>query len=926
MATPRRDLVSSTVCLATIVSSQLLGAESGPPSTEAIAAALRDTTVDTLYVISSSHWDLGFADPTDVIQDRIKPHLDEVIENCREHEGLRWTVESVWQIQEWLERTPDQAERREFFELVAAGRIGISAAFGGMHTAHMGLEEVCRFLYAGQRLADTHGLVIDTVMMDDVPGYSWALPQALRRAGVRHVMTGVNTTFGGRLTIPIGDRPFWWVGRDGSRVLTWVCDRYDESAGTYHLPPTAARFFADVFGKPWLKPIKSLDRILEMGLAMGLQRLLDAGYRRRYAATMWSMDFVSSDHGVTLATWVDRWNITHERPKIAMVTPSQFFAAAVAADGDDFPEYSGDFSGLWETGQATAPTFRANTNALRELLGPLDTVATLASLCADTPYPAVRLDDAWRTLLQCHEHGLGLGVGWPKLMTRQGVLHNSRFVSRLAEGAADGAGFLLFRHVRAIADRARVDVPSVLVMNPLPWRRSGVVSVDVSSDVMRKGFSLVDEAGEADTAYDVLPNRAGIRFIARNLPSVGYRRYRLEVGRQPSPPTDGPVAEADRLLSSAFDLQLDTTTGRVTSIADRRTGRQLLSGDAPAFARLLTRPHLADFFGKDAYSAADEGTPTITFENRTTSASLTVARADAPLSRLTLTAHRGLDPLVVEMVLDRRRARHVPRKEHSDHYYAAFGFGMEPEGVRYGFDGPAGILDAERDFLPGAMRGRVVAQHMVEAIAPDGHGVAMHPREACICSIGRTSSRGGSFRPEAAQFLWKLLSDADQGVAKDLGLVSYTAIEPGPPEAVFHFALRVVQDGGGGTASWRAGVEQASAPTACFLPVAVKPLFAPMPPRRPAQQSFLDIAPDSVVLLTLKRPDDGSRDGIIMRFAELRGRAADVVVTTAFAIQSAARHDLVERRTEAEALPVGPLRFAIAPHEIVTIRASCPRE
>jgi len=891
------------------------------PTPEQVDAILRQTTVKTLYVVSSSHWDLGFADPTDVVQDRVKGHLDEVVANCLREPRLRWSVESVWQVLEWLKRTPDPGERGRFFELVREGRIGISATFGGMHTAHLSPEEVCRFLYPGQRIAKEHGVLIDTAMMNDVPGYSWSLPQAFYRAGVRYFITGVNTRFGGRLSTPLRDRPFWWVGRDGSRVLTWICHGYGEAARTYHLPPTAARFFADAFKKPWLKSIRDLDRIQELGMALALQRLRDAGYAREYLVTISSMDFISSDRAVQLHKWIDRWNAGHARPKIVQATPSQFFAAAVAQDGDDFPSYSGDFSGLWETGHATAPVFRSNVNALRELLGPLETTATLSSILSEESYPRLRLDESWSALLQCHEHGLGIGVGWPKLMTRAGVLHSNEFSFRLAERAAGQTKFLLRRHVRAIGERARAEAPTVLVYNPLPWVRSAPVHVRVNVDLLRQTFALIDEAADVEVPYDVLREDASIRFVARGLPSVGYKRFRIETGRETAKPSDGPLAQGGRLRNSFFEVQLDEATGYVTGVLDCRNGRELLERGECKFARLLRRGHRADFLGANAFRAADEGTAQVTYENGTTAASVIVHRTAAPLVRLKLTLFRDLDWLLIEMTLDRIRTRHVPRDEHSDHYYASFDFYLDPNSVQYRFDGPAGFLDAEKDFLPGAMRGRFVAHHVAEMIDSRGYKIALSPREASIGQVGPTMGRGPEFGPTGAHLLWKVLSDADEGMAKDLGLVRYPFIEPGSQQATCHFALRAVKEPPAGSTSYRFGVEQAVAPVACFLPPAVKPLFRSLPPRRPPAQSFLRVSPANVVLLTLKRPEDRGRREIILRFMELEGQVAEVTVEASVALESAVPCDTVERPVDGEPYPVSPLRFRIAPHQIVTIRA-----
>src|SRR5258708_9024993 len=66
-----------------------------------------ETKIKTIYVIPSSHWDLGFIAPPEEVLPRLKPHLDEVIANAKADPDFRSTIESAWHLPEWLARTPD---------------------------------------------------------------------------------------------------------------------------------------------------------------------------------------------------------------------------------------------------------------------------------------------------------------------------------------------------------------------------------------------------------------------------------------------------------------------------------------------------------------------------------------------------------------------------------------------------------------------------------------------------------------------------------------------------------------------------------------------------------------------------------------------------------------------------------------------------
>ena len=66
----------------------------------ALAAQIR-----TVYVVPSSHWDRGFVTNPEKLLPRLKPHIDQVIDDAAADPDFRWTIESIWQLNEWLIRT-----------------------------------------------------------------------------------------------------------------------------------------------------------------------------------------------------------------------------------------------------------------------------------------------------------------------------------------------------------------------------------------------------------------------------------------------------------------------------------------------------------------------------------------------------------------------------------------------------------------------------------------------------------------------------------------------------------------------------------------------------------------------------------------------------------------------------------------------------
>ncbi|MEO6334533.1 MAG: hypothetical protein ABIO91_06055, partial [Pyrinomonadaceae bacterium] len=67
-------------------------------------AKLPSSAIKTIYVIPSSHYDFGFVEPPSAIRERAARHIDEVIRVAEADKDFRWTIESVWQVNEWLKR------------------------------------------------------------------------------------------------------------------------------------------------------------------------------------------------------------------------------------------------------------------------------------------------------------------------------------------------------------------------------------------------------------------------------------------------------------------------------------------------------------------------------------------------------------------------------------------------------------------------------------------------------------------------------------------------------------------------------------------------------------------------------------------------------------------------------------------------------
>ncbi len=181
-----------------------------------------ESTIRTVYIVPSSHLDIGFTAPADIVADDYKPQLDRALHHLDRIPDLVWNIEEVWMLEQWLSRTPDPTVVERLLAHIRAGRLGLLGGWATEHSALLDAAELAHFLYPAEALRQQYGLHIDTVLQNDVPGYSWTYPGLFAATGYRYFLTGLNLFIGGGTSISRADLPFHWQGADDSAILTWV--------------------------------------------------------------------------------------------------------------------------------------------------------------------------------------------------------------------------------------------------------------------------------------------------------------------------------------------------------------------------------------------------------------------------------------------------------------------------------------------------------------------------------------------------------------------------------------------------------------------------------------------------------------------------------------------------------------------------------
>ena len=318
------------------------------------------STVRTIYIAPMSHLDVGFTDTPAAVARKYVSAVDEAIDAARADPDYVWNVETFWQLQQWLDRPTSRARVGSLVDLIRAGRIGIGAAFVSPHPFVMGWPSLSRLCLPARRWGRQHGLTMDWVCLNDVPGYPADLPAALAGQGIRYLLLGVNQTFTPRLPEAISDTPFWWAAPTGERVLTFIAgDGYTAAYTRLGVDPGTARFFArERFGQ--LEPMQ----VMEKGIGEALRQRADAEYPFDAYLSMHAFDNWGSSAAKRLPAAAAEWNTKHgDRVRLRITTPRAFFDHIERRYGDRLPVYRGGFGGEWDTLRVAIPTAMSRLRA-----------------------------------------------------------------------------------------------------------------------------------------------------------------------------------------------------------------------------------------------------------------------------------------------------------------------------------------------------------------------------------------------------------------------------------------------------------------------------------------------------------------------------------------------------------------------------------
>lgn len=443
-------------------------------------------------------------------------------------------------------------------------------------------EDLARQGLYGQRYFQHHfGRRAKVGWTPDSFGYPWTLPQIYRQAGLEYFVTQ-KIRWNDSTQLPYD--AFYWEGRDGTKLFTYNPYGYDSN----------------------LEPQQLIrDRLDDVRRNNGIHNQI--------------VLYGVGDHGggptIAMLQRAEELFRVPTFPAVTYDNPDHALGDLRAAQPDStFPVWRDElyleYHRATFTTQARQKWSARHSDALlraSEALAAVDTAA----------YPRAQLEGVWHRVLFNEFHDVLPGSGIHQIYLDADANYDS------AWAALDTLTGRSFGGLRARLDTRgapRGALP-VVVFNPLTWSRSDVVRVPVSG---------------TDTAT----------VLARDVPALGARVVFASPGRRAlASRLPAPAVGATWIENAYLRVEVDTTTGDITRIYDKRHHREALAPGGRANVLQILHDEPAEW---DAWNTGFNGK-----QWNVTETGAVVRHADAAEARLGFTRRWGASTFRQTLVLGR---------------------------------------------------------------------------------------------------------------------------------------------------------------------------------------------------------------------------------------------------------------------------------
>ncbi|MCY1722459.1 hypothetical protein OU798_19070 [Prolixibacteraceae bacterium Z1-6] len=511
----------------------------------------RQSQLEEVIVVFKTHFDIGYTDWAANVSDKYASDMVEgalkIIDQSKElpgNEQFRWTV-SGWPMKEMLAKSSPETKAR-IEQAVEDGNFRIHSMPFTFETEACDLESMVRSLSYSTKIHEEAGLALPIdAKQTDVPGHSWILPTLLNNAGIKFLHIGCN---------PASKSPevpllFWWEGPDKSRVMTMYFGPY---YGTSSAPPENWPY------KTWIAIVHTNDNTGAPS----------------YAEFKEALEEVKSKN---------------PGAKIRTGSIGDFYTSLMK-ENPDLPVVKGDMPDTWIHGYMSMPGEVKTSRALGKDIFNLEALNTFGELwgISSNKKTAEIIGNATENIHLFNEHTFGLAMShghggyWAyndeyEYLRAKGFYEPIEFSWKEKSQRVANAEMMIkpavHQKMKDLAAAVHAEGKRIVVYNPLPWERSGLVTIQTNHEIKGSLKNLQD-----NNIVSFSKNKNIIQFFANNVPAMGYTTFvPVETEVKTRTETLSANEKTGTIENEFFSITIDKETGSVISLIDKKSGKEVVS-------------------------------------------------------------------------------------------------------------------------------------------------------------------------------------------------------------------------------------------------------------------------------------------------------------------------------------------------------------
>lgn len=456
-----------------------------------------ERTFSNVMSLMDKYPNMTFAQSQAVLYDMMKQHCPEVFERIKEKvKNGQWDI--VGNV--WVEADTN----------IASGEALIR-----------------QLLYGREFFLREFGVVSDTYWLPDCFGFSWALPQIIKRSGMKNFLTSkLNNNDTNRFPHTL----FRWKGNNGDEILAYL--QRASYNGEYSLND--------------IENAESSDEASIVPLTMAMYGHGDGGGGPTYPML---------ERSKRLGNYPGL-------PKTRIDHVDEFFRE-VGEYADELPVWNDEMYYENHRGTYTSQAFVKKYNRMNEYLLSRDEMLSVFAGCeTGLEYPREELEDCWRTLLTNQFHDILPGSSIHEVY--DDCREEYAALTKRTLAMRDGA-------LASLNGQVSCDNDSIIVWNLTSMRQHCPVTAEVPCG----GLCPIGSDGKPLPCHTSEKNgKYYLTFTPDYLPAMGYKTFALVKAECGTPS----VTATKSLLENALLRVTLDSNGTITGVFDKVNDREAIDG------------------------------------------------------------------------------------------------------------------------------------------------------------------------------------------------------------------------------------------------------------------------------------------------------------------------------------------------------------